>query len=479
MFIQAKKTSIQSIKETIVVGCFDKGLSSLSSLDDALGGYVKKSLKSGILSTSFGEINRFQPTSGLAAPEVLVVGLGDKKKTESEYRELFQKVTKALKRDVYLFVDSFVSKSLKVTEVASLLAEEFVLTSYKFDQLKSTAKPAVAINVYYYSQTDLTSEIADAVIISTGANSAKTLVNLPHNYLNSVHLADYAVKLAKRLKLEYKIYDKPEIEALGMTAFLAVNQGSSVPPKLIVIKYQGKKKWSDPIALVGKGLTFDTGGYNIKQNSKNMKSDMGGAATVLGTLEAAATLKLKENIVLIIASTDNMVSAEAFVPDDVVTAANGKTIEIFSTDAEGRLTLADALWFAQTKEGASRIIDFATLTGAVIVAIGKYTGVFSNSKSMVNQFLQAAEQTNELAWELPIGPFFKKAIQGKVADIDNAGTRSGGASAAAAFLEEFIEPKTKWVHCDIAGSATDSDNFGTGAMVRTTIQFLRSNEKGQ
>ncbi len=163
----------------------------------------------------------------------------------------------------------------------------------------------------------------------------------------------------------------------------------------------------------------------------------------------------------------------------LVTVQNGKRLEIFSLPHRRSIDTCRCLWFAQTKEGASRIIDFATLTGAVIVAIGKYTGVFSNSKSMVNQFLQAAEQTNELAWELPIGPFFKKAIQGKVADIDNAGTRSGGASAAAAFLEEFIEPKTKWVHCDIAGSATDSDNFGTGAMVRTTIQFLRSNEKGQ
>ncbi len=478
MLIRARKTKIEKIKETIVVGCYERGLGEISFLDKALNGYLRKSSRAGVLSTSFGDINRFQPTAGLSASEVIVVGLGDKKKTESEYRELFQSLTKALSRDVYLFIDSFVSRAYKAPVVATFFAEEFVLGSYKFDQLKSNPKPAAKFDVYYYSQENVESQIEEAVVISTGANSAKTLVNLPHNYLNSVHLADYSIALAKRLKLNYKVYDKPEIEALGMTAFLAVNLGSSVPPKLIVIKYQGKKTWEDPIALVGKGLTFDTGGYNIKPNSKNMKSDMGGAATVLGVLEAAATLKIKENIVLIIASTDNMISGEAFVPDDVITAANGKTIEIFSTDAEGRLTLADALWFAQTKENASRIIDFATLTGAVVVALGKYTGVFSNSRSMVNQFLQAAEQANELAWELPIGPFFKKSIQGKVADIDNAGTRSGGASAAAAFLEEFIEPNTKWVHCDIAGSATDSDNFGTGAMVRTTIQFLRSNEKG-
>lgn len=478
MFIRARKTKIEKIKETIVVGCYERGLGDISFLDQALDGYLRKSYKTGVLSTAFGSINRFQPTTGLSASEVIVIGLGDKKKTESEYRELFQQVTNTLVRDTYLFVDTFVSRAYKAPQVATFFAEEFVLTSYKFDQLKSDAKPSEAFDVHYYSQDNVEPHIEEAVVIATGANSAKTLVNLPHNYLNSVHLADYAIALAKRLSLDIKVYDKPEIEALGMTAFLAVNQGSSVPPKLIVIKYQGKQTWEDPIALVGKGLTFDTGGYNLKPNSKNMKSDMGGAATVLGVLEAAATLKLKENIVLIIASTDNMVSADAFVPDDVITAANGKTIEIFSTDAEGRLTLADALWFAQTKENATRIVDFATLTGAVVVALGKYTGVFSNSRSMVNQFLQAAEQAHELAWELPIGPFFKKAIKGKVADIDNAGTRSGGASAAAAFLEEFIEPNTKWVHCDIAGSATDNDNFGTGAMVRTTIQYLRTTEKG-
>lgn len=478
MFIRARKTKIEKVKETIVVGCYERGLGDIAFLDQALSGYLRKSYKTGVLSTSLGKINRFQPTAGMLTTEVIVVGLGDKKKTESEYRDLFQALAKTLSRDVYLFIDTFVSRAYKAEQVATFFAEEFVLASYSFDQLKSNPKPVPKFDILYYSQANMETQIEEAIAISTGANSTKTLVNLPHNYLNSVQLAEYSIALAKRLKCSYKVYDKPEIEALGMTAFLAVNQGSSVPPKLIVIKYQGKKTWEDPIALVGKGLTFDTGGYNLKPNSKNMKSDMGGAATVLGVLEAAVTLKVKENIVLIIASTDNMVNAEAFVPDDVITAANGKTIEIFSTDAEGRLTLADALWFAQTKEHATRIVDFATLTGAVIVALGKYTGVFSNSRSMVNQFLQAAEQAHELAWELPIGPFFKKSIQGKLADIDNAGTRSGGASAAAAFLEEFIEPTTKWVHCDIAGSATDNDNFGTGAMVRTTVQFLRSIEKG-
>jgi len=478
MFIRARKTKITTIKESIVVGLFERGLSELKLLDQALQGQLRKSLKNGSLSTELGSITRFLPSNSLKATEVIIVGLGEKKKTEDDYREAFKKLSKELTKDAYVYVDSFTSRTFDAATIGRFLAEEFVLTTYVFDQLKSQPKVKKEFDLYYYSEVNIEPVIDQAVIVCKAANNTRTLVNLPHNYMNSIHLAEYAKDLAKKYKLSCKIYEKPEIEALGMTAFLAVNQGSEIPPKLIVLKYQGKKKWEDPLCLVGKGLTFDTGGYNIKQNSKNMKSDMGGAATVLGVIEAAAALELEENILLIIASTDNMISEKAYVPDDVITAANGTTIEIFSTDAEGRLTLADALWFAQTKEQATRIIDYATLTGAVIVALGGYTGVFSNSRSMVNQFLNAAEKAHELAWELPIGPFFHKAIKGKVADIDNAGTRMGGASAAAAFLEHFVEEGTKWVHCDIAGTATDSDNFGTGAMVRTTIEFIQAEKKG-
>jgi len=479
MFVRARKTKISTIKESIVVGLFERGLNELKPLDVALKGYLRKSLKNGTLSAELNTITRFQPSVGLKATEVIVVGLGEKKKTESEYREVFKKLSKELSKDAYIFIDSFVSRTFEASSIGQLLAEEFVLTTYVFDQLKSKPKAKKEFDLYYYSQANIEQAVNKAVTVCSAANNTRTLVNLPHNYMNSIHMAEYAKDLAKKYKLDCKIYEKPEIEALGMTAFLAVNQGSEIPPKLIVLKYQGKDTWEDPLCLIGKGLTFDTGGYNIKPNSKNMKSDMGGAATVLGVIEAAAALELKENILLIIATTDNMISEKAYVPDDVITAANGTTIEIFSTDAEGRLTLADALWFAQTKENATRIIDYATLTGAVIVALGGYTGVFSNSRSMVNQFLNAAEKANELAWELPIGPFFQKAIKGKVADIDNAGTRMGGASAAAAFLEYFVEEGTKWVHCDIAGTATDSDNFGTGAMVRTTIEFIQAEKKGR
>lgn len=476
MFKQIKSKKVDSIESSIVVGLFNKGIKKLSFLGEDLVSLLSKRLKSESLSSEKGRIQTLLLPTGYKSKGLIVVGLGDRKKTAEEYREIFSSLGTSLQQDAVLYLDSFMGNSSANT-VAKLFSEEITSAKYVFDQLKSKPAPRKDISISYICSKDVSAIVDAGFIVGSAMNSAKTLVNLPHNLLNSIDLANYASDLAKKYGLKAKIYDKPEIEKMGMTAFLAVNQGSSIPPKLIVLKYQGLPKWNNPITLVGKGLTFDTGGYNIKTNSKNMKSDMGGAATVLGVMEAAAALKLKVNILLVIASTDNMISGDAFVPDDVITAANGKTIEIFSTDAEGRLTLADALWFAQTKENADHILDFATLTGAVVVALGGYTGVFTNNRKMVKQYLDAAEREQELAWELPIGDFFMKAIQGKVADIDNAGTRSGGASAAAAFLQEFIEPGTKWVHCDIAGTATDSNNFGTGTMVRTTLEYIRQFEK--
>lgn len=476
MFKQGKKKRIESVEGLLVVGLFNKGLKDLSFLGEELSALLSRQLKKGYLSSEKGSIQTLLLPGQFKASGLVLVGLGDRKKTPEEYREVFAGLAKALKQDAVVYLDTF-SGASPIDAVAKYFAEEITSAMYVFDQLKSKPSPRKEISITYISSKNVSSIIDAGYIVGQAMNSAKTLVNLPHNLLNSIDLANYASDLAKKYGIKAKIYDKPEIEKMGMTAFLAVNQGSSIPPKLIVLKYQGLSKWENPVTLIGKGLTFDTGGYNIKTNSKNMKSDMGGAATVLGVIEAAAALKLKVNILLVIASTDNMISGDAYVPDDVITAANGKTIEIFSTDAEGRLTLADALWFAQTKEKADHIIDFATLTGAVVVALGGYTGVFTNNRKMVKQYLDAAAREQELAWELPIGDFFMKAIKGKIADIDNAGTRAGGASAAAAFLQEFVEPKTKWVHCDIAGSATDGNNFGTGAMVRTTLEYIRQLEK--
>jgi leucyl aminopeptidase len=226
--------------------------------------------------------------------------------------------------------------------------------------------------------------------------------------------------------------------------------------------------------LVGKGVMYDTGGYSLKTPTSmpGMKVDMAGSAAVICAINALASLKAKANVMAIVAATDNRIGDGATVPDDILTAASGKTIEIISTDAEGRLTLADAVWFAQ-KEGAKKVIDTATLTGAMVAALGHaYTGVFTNSPTFLNKFKTVTELTNEPIWEMPISDVYRKELKSKVADITNKGGRLAGASIAAAFIEEFIEKDTEWIHLDIAGTSTKKDIGATGVMVKSFTELF-------
>ncbi len=472
MFARVKRLNYQTVKNNLVVGVFEKD-HKLDALDQALEGYVSKAIKKGIIKAKPGKVTVIHGLNTLRAEKVIFVGMGKSKDvTRDSARKAFKALAKEIEANDLIVLDTFENTSMEIELIAELLAETVVINKYVFDQLKSDKKEKTELTLKYNCSKEQNEAFNRGYVLGTATNSAKTLVNLPHNYMNAVHMADYAVALGERLNIDVQIIDKPEIEELGMTAYLAVNQGSLIPPKLIYMKYQGKETWEDPIALVGKGLTFDTGGYNLKPNSKNMKTDMGGSAAVLGAIEAIAALGLKENVMVIIAATDNMIGKEAYLPDDVITAANGKTIEIFSTDAEGRLTLADALWFAQ-KEGAKRIVDVATLTGACVVALGTYyTGGFTNTKPFIHKLEKVSIECDEPVWHMPIGNHFKEAIKGKVADINNAGVRAGGASGAAAFLQEFIEDKTKWIHLDIAGTASPTDKGPTGVMVRTLTKLV-------
>lgn len=302
--------------------------------------------------------------------------------------------------------------------------------------------------------------------------------------LTATDLANYAVEMAHTYGFEYEILEKEEMETLGMGALLAVNQGSAEPPKMIVLKYQGKEKWEDVIGLVGKGITFDTGGYSIKSKDGivGMKTDMGGAASVLGAMEAIGELKPQQNVVAVIPSTDNVISARAFKPDDVITAMNGKTIEVLNTDAEGRLALADGISYAK-HHGANYLVDVATLTGGVIVALGTHTtGAMTNDSALLQQIAKASIETGEPVWELPITERDKKRVRGsKVADLNNSPGREGHAIMAGTFIGEFAE-QTPWVHLDIAGTATSAASHelgpsgATGVMVRTLAAMVCSFE---
>jgi leucyl aminopeptidase len=271
-----------------------------------------------------------------------------------------------------------------------------------------------------------------------------------------------------------RIFEKKELEEMNMGAFLGVNKGSSDEPYLIHIHYKKEGNTSSPTALVGKGVMYDTGGYSLKtpQSMPGMKVDMAGAAAVVSAIEGIAKLGLDANVMSIVAATDNRIGDDAIVPDDILVSANGKTIEIISTDAEGRLTLADAVWFAQ-KQGAKKVIDVATLTGAIVSALGQnYTGAFTNNQAFLEDFKKVTEETKETLWQMPVSKVFHDELKSKVADLSNKGGRLAGASIAAAFIEEFIEEDTMWIHLDIAGTSANKNEGATGVMVKSFIKFF-------
>ncbi len=383
--------------------------------------------------------------------------------------KIYNKIAK-LKSEVVVLVDTF--ETDKYMQIMQDLSERILTKNYTFNTYKSK-KEEKNKDFFYYGETKIKAAVTKGYIYGESINKARELVDTPYNYLNAEQLAKYSMKLEKLDNITVSILDKKEIEAMNMGAFLGVNKGSLDEPKLIYIKYQGLEKWDNPTALVGKGVMYDTGGYSLKgpQSMPGMKVDMAGSAAVICAMNAIAKLKAKANVIAIVAATDNRIGDKAIVPDDILTAASGKTIEVISTDAEGRLTLADAVWFAQ-KEGSKRVIDVATLTGAMVAALGKeYTGAFTNDKEFLAEFKTASEKTKEPIWEMPVNKGYHKELESKVADIKNKGSKLAGASQAAAFIEEFIEEGTAWIHLDIAGTASNKKG-GTGVMVKAFTELF-------
>ena len=371
------------------------------------------------------------------------------------------------KEDLLVLVDTFSD--------VKLLFEVLVDSSYRFLEFKSKDNKIVG-SLSYFSNKDIEKEVNEGLVYGEAINNTKELVNKPYNYLNAIDLAEYALGFKRFSNVEVTVYDKKQIEAMKMGAFLGVNKGSFEEPRLIHIRYTGDKESKEIISLIGKGVMYDTGGYSLKTGNgmPNMKCDMAGAATVLGAIEVIARLGFKKNVDIIIAATDNRIGDGAIVPDDILTAANGMTIEIISTDAEGRLTLADALWFAQNK-GATKLVDIATLTGAIVAALGKeYTGVFTNNQEYLNSLISVSENTKEKLWQMPISEGYRKELKSFAADMRNTGTsRTAGASVAAAFLEKFVEDNRPWIHIDIAATAFDEKKGGSGVLVKTLAEFCK------
>jgi leucyl aminopeptidase len=354
--------------------------------------------------------------------------------------------------------------------------------TYRFDRLKSKPPEAkrvlkkIAVHAADKTQAaQADSSIVRAMAIAEGVAFAKDLGNLPGNVCTPTYLAEQAQELGKRSGMKVEVLEQKDMERLGMGCFLAVARGSRQPPKFIVLEYNGGKRGAAPVALVGKGITFDTGGISIKPSAEmdEMKFDMCGAASVLGTMKAIAQMRLPLNVVGLIPATENMPGGNAIKPGDIVTTLSGQTVEILNTDAEGRLILCDALTYAERFKPVA-VIDIATLTGAMVIALGHVaTGLFSNSDALAREVLAAGETAWDRAWHLPLWDEYQDALKSNFADIPNIGSRAGGSITAACFLSRFTK-SYPWAHLDIAGTGWKSgaEKGATGRPVALLSHFL-------
>jgi leucyl aminopeptidase len=477
----------------VVVGVFDsRQLSKAAAQLDAAGnGFLTKLLDSGDMDGRAGQtlmLTQLPKMPKLPCERVLLIGCGPESDfNDRAYRKAVTAMTRALGDSGATEAVSYLSDlDVKERDTAWRIREGILTANdnlYRFDQFKSKKderpRPLQSIAFAVSDQEALTREAEEAqriaAAIGKGVKLARDLGNLPGNVCTPTYLAEQATTLAGNFKtIKTEILSRPEMEALGMGSLLSVARGSREEPKLIVMQYQGGGD-SKPIALVGKGITFDTGGISIKpaQTMDEMKYDMCGAASVLGTLQAVAELGLPLNVVGIIPSCENMPDGAATKPGDIVTSMSGQTIEILNTDAEGRLILCDALTYSERFE-PDAVIDIATLTGACIIALGHLVhGLMGNDDPLVQELLSAGRLTGDRAWELPLHEEYQEALDSNFADVANVGDRAAGTITAASFLSRFTKTM-RWAHLDIAGTAWKSgkEKSATGRPVPLLTEFL-------
>ena len=475
----------------IVVGVYEGGNLSPSArqLDTASGHALDEALSRGDLEGELGATLLLTRIPEAAADRVLLVGLGPEREfLESSYHTAVCAATRMLR------TTGAAEATLCLTELpvngrdGSWKMEQAVLAvmdgMYRFDKLKSQppkrkgALKRVVFHVSDRSQAAAAEAAVDrAAAIAAGVTLAKDLGNLPGNVCTPTYLAEQARELASQHGFEVKILDQEDLQKLGMNAFLAVAGGSRQPPKLIVMEYHGGTRGAAPVVLVGKGITFDTGGLNIKSTSdmEEMKFDMCGAASVFGALRAAALMKLPLNVVGIIAAAENMPDGNAIRPGDVVTTMSGQTVEILDTDSEGRIVLSDALTYAEKYKPAV-LVDIATLTGAIVSALGEIaSGLFSNSDALAREVIEAGESAWDRAWHMPLWHEYQDTFKSSIADFANVGPHGDECAAitAACFLSRFAKGYP-WVHLDIAGTASKGgeQKGATGRPVALLAHFL-------
>ena len=474
----------------IVAGVFEEGVLSPSAkrLDKASGGYIKKLIKRGDLRGHKHESLLLQDLKGITSKRILLVGLGSQRTfKEYEFTETIGFFVRKLKE---MRVQSALVCILEVAKFKKVifwkgqkLIESIENELYDFQNLKGKTKnksvylKSIDVLATKEEMSAVSESIEKGLALSMGIKKAKDLGNLPGNICTPNYLADQAKDLAKKYKaISIKILDEKEIQRLGMGAFMSVTKGSDQPGKLITISYNGSTK-KDPVhAVIGKGITFDTGGISLKPGAgmHEMIWDMCGAATALGTVLAVAESKLPINLLVVLAAAENMPSGSASRPGDIVTSMSGQTVEILNTDAEGRLVLCDALSYVERFQPET-VIDVATLTGACVIALGSHaTAMYSNDDNLAKDLIKSGENSLDRVWQMPLWKEYQSQINSKFADMANIGGREAGSITAACFLSRFAE-NHRWAHLDVAGTAfngTGAKKGATGRPVPLLFNYL-------
>lgn len=476
----------------MVLGCFsDSKLpeGKLTGIDQTLDGAVSLLISQGEIRGKLGEVTVIHTLGKITPDRIVIAGLGKASEvTPEKVRGAIGEAGRKLRQQ---WVNNMASvalgaglNSISLETAAQAVTEGALLGTYSFRRhMTGEAEYSEIKELALLSADDseipaLTSGCRRGEILASAVNTARDMVNEPSNHMTPENMVEKAAELARSYGLKLTVLERDDMQKLGMGSLLGVARGSQEPPKLIVLEYQGDDTGKIRLALVGKGVTFDSGGISIKPSEKmgEMKGDMAGGAAVIAAISAIARLGSKINVVAIVPATENLPSSSALKPGDILSAMNGKTIEIISTDAEGRLILADALCYAN-KLGAESIVDVATLTGACVVALGKVTtGAFGNNQNLVDKVVTAGKDAGEPIWPMPMFEEYRELIKSEVADIKNVGGRPAGAITAAQFLAEFAGD-TPWVHLDIAGtSMTEKEHRyhvkgATGVPVRTLVNL--------
>ncbi len=443
--------------DVLVIGLYeDKNLDNLKDIDSSIKDIISSEIDDNPLK-KFGVLTLLKIIQNENKQKFLLAGLGKKDKFNSEQiRKITGKIVRKINELEKSSLAIFPFDTLNENQIESI-SEGIILSNYSFTKFKKNSKPNTLKKVTIVGQPEdkFVKIIEQTQIICESVNFARNLGNMPPNECTPSELASIALSLTMDLDVNVSIMERYEMESIGLNGIISVGKGSINPPKLIIVEYFGGDKKDKPILLVGKAVTFDTGGISIKPSEKmdEMKFDKCGGCNVLGIIRAIASLKTPINAIGIIPTVENVPSSSSYNPGDIIRMYNGKTVEVLNTDAEGRIILGDALAYGIEKYAPKFVIDFATLTGACIVALGtNVAGAMGNNKDLMEKLKSYSAFTGELIWELPLINIYKDQIKSNIADIKNIGGRAAGTITAAAFLSNFVD-NTPWIHLDIAGTA--------------------------